>query len=189
MASRAHAIHDYSLIGAPERHRRQVRFETNDPVVLPRHHATGITAGLLGAGAAAIALVAGATYAVYYTGLPSLEETPAVATVNDWHPDQQITAAQLTNVLSGPTIAVRDLPIPGIADGYNEPQVIVNDSAPGAQETFPQPAEPSMSTAPAAPYPNPTTTPPEGMAPPEASPQTPTPAVEPDNPYRDSEQF
>lgn len=189
MASRAHAIHDYALVGAPERHRRQLRFQTNDPVVLPRNHGTGITAGLLAAGALAIALVAGATYAVYYASIPTLEETPALAVINDWQPDQQITTAQLTNMLSGPTVAVRDLAIPGIADGYNEPQVIVNDSVPGAQETFPQPSEPSLSTLPATPYPNPTTTPPEGMAPPDASPQTPTPALDPDNPYRDSEQF
>jgi len=189
MASRAHVIHDYSLVGAPERPRREVRFQTNDPVVLPRHHGTGITAGLIGAGAVAIALVAGATYAVYYTGLPTLAETPALPVVSQWQPDQQVISARVANVLTGPAVAVRDLAIPGIADGYAEPQVIVNDSAPGAQESFPQPAQPSLSTTPAAPYPNPTTTPPDGLAPPDTSPETPTPALDPDNPYRDSEQF
>ena len=185
MASRAHAIHDYSLGGAA-RHRRPVRFQTDDPVDLPRSHGTGITGSLVGAGMLALALVAGATYAVYYTGMPVLAETPAQAVVSEWLPDEQATRAQLTNLLSGPAVAVRDLPIPGIADGYNEPQVIVNDSVPPAQETFPQPTPDLL---PAAPYPNPTTTPPEGVAPPDTSPQTPTPALDPENPYQDSEQL
>jgi hypothetical protein len=35
------------------------------------------------------------------------------------------------------------------------------------------------------PYPNPTTTPPDAIAPPDTAPQTPTPALDPENPYQE----
>jgi hypothetical protein len=82
-------------------------------------------------------------------------------------------------------------------------ETVIDDSAPGVQEHLPgvaaepprdpsasaitdQPVRPGTpSAADTAPYPNPITTPPDAIAPPSTAPQTPTPVLNPDNPYRD----
>lgn len=204
MAARAHVIPDYSL---QPRQRRPLRFQTNDPVVLPRSRDWDINGGLIAAAVAATALIAGATYAVYYTEPPKLAATPTLSLERGYEVDDHFSRGNALKALSGAAVAAPDslngALSPGVAlppgdDGLSTssaaiPQrsagseVVIDDSAPGAQETFPQPdaGEPAQSSvAPAAPYPNPTTTPPDAIAPPEAEPQTPTPALDPENPYR-----
>jgi hypothetical protein len=185
MASRAQAI-DYSFQGRAPRPRRPLRFQTSDPVVIPRSRDWEISGGLIAAALAATALVAGATYAVYYTAPPALAETPALSLERDYEPNHDFARASAITALSGPAVAAPDAPHlmsePLItpetsSDVPNRSEVMIDDSAPGIQETLPQPVENQPTTTPAAPYPNPTTTPPEALAP------TPDPA-DPENPYR-----
>jgi hypothetical protein len=198
MASRAHVIHDYSL---EPRQRRPLRFQTNDPVVLPRSRDWDISGGLIAAAVAATALVAAATYAVYYTEPPKLAATPTLSLERDYQVDPELARGNALKALGGPVLAAPDrftsaLPpaddgLSGSTLGSSSPragdEVIINDNAPGAQDTFPQPGavQPDQSSvAPPATYPSPTSTPPDAIAPPDVQPQTPTPVLDPENPYR-----
>lgn len=185
MASRAQAI-DYSFQGHTPRPRRPLRFQTNDPVVIPRSRDWEISGGLIAAALAATALVAGATYAVYYTAPPTLTETPTTALEREYEPNRELARASALTALSGPAVAAPDAPRlmseplvtpEATSDVPNRSEVLIDDSAPGAQDTFPQPTENQLTTTPAPPYPNPTTTPPEALAP-AAEP------ANPENPYR-----
>lgn len=214
MASRAHVIHDYSFHGDTPRQRRPVRFQTNDPVVLPRSSSWDINGGLILAALAATALVTAGTYAVYNTAPPALAETPTAPLERDYQPDAEVAHANALKALSGPTLAAPDAPKPvsslplesqdtssgsgttttatpsSTSSRSGDSEVIVNDSAPGAQDSFPQPSDNQSRLAPSAPYPNPTMTPPEGIAPSEETPRDVAPAdtSEPlpvrENPYR-----
>lgn len=189
MASRAHAI-DYSLQGNVPRQRRPLRFQTNDPVVIPRSRDWEIGGGLIAAALAATALVAGATYAVYYTAPPTLAQTPTTSIERDYEPNPDWSRANALTALSGPATAAPDAPhlmseplvtpemtSSSLSDVSSRSEVVIEDSAPGAQDTFPQPSENQPTTTPAAPYPNPTTTPPEALSPASGT-------ADPENPYR-----
>ena len=205
MASRAHVLHDYSFGRGSERPRRELRFRTDEPVNLPRTGMLRLGGGLILAALTAGALVAGSAYAVLYVPAPAMAVTPTTPLTRDFAANPELGRANVTNQLSGPAHAVpqlgtlgpieEDVPMfshESSSDSSPSSEVLIDDSAPGAQQTFPQPNQSSSlppetpalpATTPEAPYPNPTLTPPEGIAP-DASPQTPTPALDPENPYR-----
>lgn len=201
MASRAHVVYDYPLPSDSDAPRRRARHSTDDPVVLPRVSAFSMSGGLIIAALTAGALVAGSAFDLFRAPAPAvLAETPTTPLERDYSVDQMPVVASITNQLSGPTHAVLqagnmseaepsgEVPLFSSessqvsSDSSRGPEVIINDSAPGAQESFPQRPSAAPSAAPA-PYPNPTSTPPDDIAP-ESAPQTPTPVLEPENPYR-----
>jgi len=188
MATRAHAIPSYPFERDVSRRRRPVVFQTNDPVVLPRGRSWDINSGLIAAAAAATLLVAGATYAVYYTEPSPLAETPSASLEREYVPDADFGRLNAMKALSGPQLAApvaaplesTSVAPPSSQSGAasmsrDDHEVIINDSAPGVQDSLPQPA------GSAAPYPSPTIAPPEVMAPVEESP---SPSMETENPYR-----
>ena len=205
MVARAHAVHDYSFAGAPVRPRRQVWLQDDEPVVLPRGRSESRAgAALVISAVLASVLVAGATYAVYRTAPPELAETPTAPFTKTWEPDAALTQASTLNALLGPAMAAQSVegttlsePAPAAQGAEQSRQVMIDDSAPGLQEALPQPApeqrtfepeplrppEVPPSSMPAAPYPNPTITPPEMVAPPSSSPEAPPVTSEPENPY------
>jgi hypothetical protein len=193
MASRAHVIHD---LFADARPRRYVRYRSDDPVELPLSRSWGmggavailalITAGVAAAGA----------YSVFHAApTPALAETPLLPLERDLGSDAELTHAHIIKALNGPALAVRSIEAPETA-GAGETfaptssaprdDYVIDDAAPGVQPQLPKPApvEAPYPEHASPPYPNPSTTPPEGIAPPDASPETPTPALDPENPYR-----
>jgi hypothetical protein len=206
MVARAHAIHDYSFAGAPTRPRRQVWLQDDEEVVLPRESRTGTV--LVMSAIVASALVAGASYFVYRTAPPVLAETPTAPLLKSWEPDAALTQATALRALQGPALAVPSVeslaPDQGAEPGevlqqsQGSREVIIDDAAPGLQQSLPQPAgndqlpaseapsttdAPPSSAAPPAIYPDPTTTPPEMVEPPSASPQAPVLDLDAENPY------
>ena len=201
MASRAHVVYDYP-ISREHWPQREVWYRNDEPVVLPRTSAFRLSGGLILAALTAGALLAGSAYSVLYTPPPPLAETPIASLTRDYTVDTQVERANVTNQLSGPALAVpqtgeavgaEEQDVPMFGSDSRDHEVFIDDSAPGAQPRMPQtspamppPQAPKLPQAePSAPYPNPTITPPEGIAPDPASPQTPTPALDPQNPYRD----
>lgn len=217
MAARAHAVQGYSYAGVSERPRRQVwlRDEDYDAVVLPRGHESSISTTLVISAVLASVLVGGAAYAVYRVTAPTaaaMAETPALPLDRSWEVDPAVTQANLAFALKGrpvmsvaaaqPILTPADLPAQSLqstgeaevpassldGQGILRKEVILDDSAPGFQESLPQPnvsesvmPKPEAPTLPNAPYPNPTTTPPEMTQPPLDS--VGTPRVDPENPY------
>lgn len=206
MASRAQVFPEFSYGREVSRRRRPVVFQTHDPVVLPRSRSWDINGALIAAAAAATLLVAGATYAVFYTEPSRLNATETPSLQREYTPDSHWARVNAMKALSGPIVAApravemssspADTSAPSSfdsgsglmpADGSFTPstslaprtgsEVVIDDSAPGVQDSLPQPAENQPSLAP---YPNPTTTPPDAIAP---APES-TPAVEGENPYR-----
>jgi hypothetical protein len=202
MVARAHAVHDYSFAGAPVRPRRQVWLQDDEPVVLPRGRSESRAgAALVISAILASVLVAGSTYAVYRTAPPELAETPTAPFTMAWEPDAAVTQASTLNALLGPAMAVPGVEGPTTlsepastsdvpAQTGSSREVIIDDSAPGVQQALPQPA-PELGTVnaeppsslPAAPYPNPTITPPEMVAPPSSTPEAPPVNLDAENPY------
>jgi hypothetical protein len=201
MASRAHVIPDYSFSNpqSQARPRRPVIWYRDDPVVVPRSSVWSAGGGVIVAAIAIGAIVAASAYSAFRAEPPKLAETPVAPLEDTWQLDPLVQDAHVTNLLAGPTRAVPSLAAPNDASAFDdEPfvssrpdEVIIDDSAPGVQEHLPGVASepPSTPSAPAVeepkPYPNPTTTPPEAIAPPSTTPETPTPALDPENPYRD----
>jgi hypothetical protein len=197
MASRAHVIHDYSVASPRVRTRRQA-WSMNDPVVLPRSSVWSAGAGVVAAALTIGAIVAASAFAGYHTDPPALSETPALPLADHWQPDSLVEQAHVTSLLAGPARAVPSLAAPNNSAALDdEPfvsaparETVIDDSAPGVQENLPGATPPSrlMPDKPgvaAPPYPNPATTPPDAIAPANASPHTPTPALDPENPYSD----
>lgn len=195
MASRAHVFPDYSYGREVNRRRRAVVFQTNDPVVLPRGRSWDLNGGLLAAAAAATLLVAGATYALYYTEPARLAETPTESISREYVPPADFARINALKALSAPAIVTPEtMSSASPAEATTAPmssfdstsplvpstsrEVTIDDSAPGVQDSLPQPAENQPSTAP---YPNPTTTPPDAIAPTE---EPGTPGLDGENPYR-----
>jgi hypothetical protein len=211
MASRSHVIHDYRFGGSPTRSRREVWYPDEDPVVLPRSSSWSVSGGLIAAALTASALIAASVLSISYRDAPpQLAETPTAPLEREWQPDSQVAQANVVQALnhralSVPSaVSVANLPLeadtpsdggrvrstPSRRESHQYP---IDDSAPGAQERFPQPpqSKPLVPETPVlpvdlpqAPYPNPTMTPPEGVAPSDAAPETPTPELERENPYR-----
>jgi hypothetical protein len=206
MASRAHVFPDHPFGRVPPRSpaprpRRDVwyRDREDDPIELPRSSLFRLGGGLLLALAAGAAIVAGSALASSHTGAPSLSPTPALPLVRDWQPDADFTRANITNQLSGPALAVPDRGVPTSTDETDA----TDTATPMTSELPRSSAAPARApsrddiilddrvlnpplSSPPVPYPNPTTTPPDGIAPPDSAPQTPTPTLDPDNPYRES---
>jgi hypothetical protein len=194
MASTAQ-VFPHHTYGAAEP--RPLRFQTYDPVVLPRSRSWDISGGLIGAAAIATLLVTGAAYAISYTETPSLGVTEAPALEREYTPDDSFARASTLKALSGPMVvspaaawvetsaphleSAWESAAPSTADAS---EVRIDDSAPGVQESLPQPAEDQAATAP---YPNPTTTPPDVIAPTEVPSPTgleSAPVTSEENPYR-----
>ena len=121
----------------------------------------------------------GGVYSVTYREPPTLSDTEAAPLEDNYEPSPDYVKANTINALSGPLYAARDLAAPGgevdfaADDAPSTPSLdthpVIDDSAPGVQDTFPQtspdqlvPAPtpnvtPDPNMTPAAPYPNPTT--------------------------------
>jgi hypothetical protein len=208
MASRAH-VHDYYEYAPPERPRRAVYYPGHDdPVVLPRDRSA--SAVLIVSGLVATAVIAGGAYALF-AGVPPppMRETETPALVPTYQLDDQPLKAKRFEVLGGPARAV-----PAVVGGSQpaeaaedaaETETVDTPAAPGARtpppevrlepEPVPRPRPmPAPAQAPALPpepetrkelpYPDPTTTPPDAIAPPGSSPESPQPLLDADNPYR-----
>jgi hypothetical protein len=189
----------------------------DDEVVLPRGRGTQVTGALVLSAVLASALVAGAAYAVYWAAPPELSEAPAAAPLlKEWQPDPALTQTNIAKAMQGPALATPALETAtpteteATADVPQAPpsrsrdrEVILDDSAPGFQETLPQPPTPNVAEQPAltepqlpdpilpkkeapsspdSPYPNPTTTPPE-MSQPPADSWPDLPKLDTQNPY------
>jgi len=183
MASKAHVTHDYSFGHAPTRSRRQLWLPLDEPIELPRKSLWSVGGGALITVLAMASLLVGSEYAASSRVAPSLAETPALPLAETWQPDSSLAQARLTNLLKGPALAVPDQAVATNPTNTSEapknvshPHEVVSDGA------APYPAETR-----AAPYPNPTTTPPDAFAPPNTDPRVPTPLLDAENPYRESE--
>ena len=200
MASRAHVIHDFPLDDRP---RRYVRYRSDDPVVLPLSRSWGMTGALAAVALVAAGLAAASAYSVFRSQPAALAETPLLPLERELSSDAELTHAHVIKALNGSAFAVRSIEAPEATSASEQetqtPSAIpyrhepaIDDAAPGVQPQLPQPTPPEQ-TAPieapypermTPPYPNPNTTPPEGIAPPDVAPETPTPALDPENPYR-----
>jgi hypothetical protein len=206
MASRAHVIHDYSLAPPHARTRRQVWYrndrDRSDPIVVPRSSLWRAGGGLITTALAMGAIVTGSAYAAFHTEPPALSQTPAAPLIDTWQLDPLLQQANITNLLAGPARAVPSLALPDNSARLDEEPIFSPPALSGAPqlgpaELSPEPSHdeslpgtrtlpyPGPATAPALPYPNPTTTPPDVVAPTDTAPQTPTPKLDPENPYRD----
>jgi hypothetical protein len=194
MASRAHSIHDY-FGHASERPRRAVRYPGRDePVVLPRDRSASATAVLIASAVLATSVIGGGAYAVYAGAAAPLSNTPAASLTPSWQPDDEPFRAKNLELLYGRTQARPSIAtVPEAPEETATPSplsapdpLFIDDSRSGSQpkaQSAPQrvPAEPD---APRQPYPNPTSTPPDAIAPPNVSPELPTPLLDPENPYK-----
>ena len=203
MASKTHDFHDYSF-GSAHARPRQVWYRREDPVELPRTSVWRAGGGALVAAAAVAALALGSAYAAFREPPPQLvEQTPALPPIATWQPDAAFTQAHVINMLQGPARSVPEKAATPVAtETENEVPWPSGESpspvsrAPGA----PSPEAPSFaSPAPEsrdligddsklyppapAPYPDPTTTPPEAIAP--SGPGTMTSPSDAENPYQD----
>ena len=206
MASRTHDFHDYSF-GSAHSRSRQIWYRREDPVELPRTSIWRAGGGLLVAAAAMGALVIGGAYAaVHETPPPLLEETQALPPVEAWQPTATLSQANVINVLQGPAMSVpektgasraseteEDAPSTSF-DAPSSPSSSFESRSSGSPSLAPPPSESreviiddsKMHPPTPAPYPNPTTTPPDAVAPPVVDPPTVTPPLDTENPYRDS---
>lgn len=198
MASRAHIIHDYSFSGGRS-HPRQVWYRREDPVELPRTSIWRAGGGALLTAVAMGALVVGSVYAAFHEAPPQLAETPALPAIETWQPDASLNSARITNLLQGPALSVPDRVTPFMQTDLLEDVPATSSEAASSDAISPESRAPESREviiddskmyppAPAVtptPYPNPTTTPPDAIAPPEATPGTPTPTIDAENPYRD----
>lgn len=108
--------------------------------------------------------------------LAAPDPSPSSATPSGESPD---AAAATAPAFPQSTVPERVAPrssLPGSTQSETRP--ITPPETPKAQDLVPElPPVPEV-------YPNPTSTPPDGIAPPEASPDVPTPSLDPENPYR-----
>jgi hypothetical protein len=206
MASRAH--HDYYGF-PPDRPRRAVHYsgrsDRSDPFVAPRDDGAGASAVLIASAVAATAIIVGGAYAVY-AGVPPppMGETHALPLVSDYRVDDEPVKARLAELLLGPAQAVPSLgttsesteetdtpenatPAPQVrtprAEVRVEPAPVPRARPiPAPAPTAPLPSDPG--TPKEVPYPDPITTPPDAIAPPDTNPELPQPLLDPENPYR-----
>jgi hypothetical protein len=191
MASRAHHIQDhFGHIG--ERPRRAVRYPgREDPIELPGDRRGTFSGALLVSALIASSLVAGGVYALYAAGTSPLARTEAAPLVPSWHLNVEPVLAQNQALIAGPAHAVPSVESqPGPEQPTEAPVVVGGDRGPApvsppTTPAVPPAAEPDVTEAPRPlPYPDPTTTPPDAIAPPDVGPQGPTPLLDPENPYR-----
>jgi|GEM_PF-4389877 len=211
MASKAHVLHDYSF-GSAHSRPRQLYYRREDPVELPRTSVWRAGGGALATAIAMGALVIGSVYAAFHEAPPPLmAETPALPPLENWQPDPNLSQAHVMNVLLGPALAVPDKPVALLGTDTAEdvpsttsestptatsPSTSTSSELPSFESRAPESREviiddskmyPPAATP--APYPNPTTTPPDAIAPPQTQPGAtiPGPGLDPENPYRDGE--
>jgi hypothetical protein len=202
MASRAHVIphFDYDHGRGSERPRRQVRYQSDDPIEIPRGRSRD-GGGLAVAISALIAssIILGGAYAIYLGPAPTMAATPTLPLYPTWQQDSQPQQAMVQRALQGPAPATvgaaapstleeqaAGTPQPALASppepvrtpSSSSPEVIIDD-----RYQLPQPA-PQAPTMEPAPYPDPVKTPPDGIGP-TLDMSAPTPGVDPENPYRD----
>jgi hypothetical protein len=208
MASRAHAIHDYDydhdVRHGSERPRRQVSYRSSeDPIEIPRgHNRDGGGLAIAVSALIASSVILGGAYAIYVGPPPAMAATPALPLYPTWQRDDQPQKAELQRALQGPALAVpnagpagtleeqvNETPVhaaaPAVAPGARgpsggSPEVIIDD-----RYQLPQPALQAPQMEPA-PYPDPIKTPPDGVGP-SLDLDAPTPALDPENPYRETE--
>ena len=185
MASKAHVSHDYSFDHAPTRPRRQRWLPLDEPIELPRKSIWSVGGGALVTVLTMASLVVGSAYAASRSRsvAPSLSETPTLPLADTWQLDPSFAQARLTNLLTGPALAAPDKTV--VTNTTNTTEAPKN--VPHAHEVVSDDSAPYPAETRAAPYPNPTTTPPDAIAPPHTDPLVPTPLLDPENPYRDSE--
>ena len=195
MASRAPVMHGYAL--GNERRRRRVWYQQSDPVVLPAPRSetspTLIVSALI-----ASSLIAGVAYAVYFSGASPLADTATPPLERSFELDSEALRARTLPLLQRPAFAA---PERASAEGESEPdasdtpaptsrETVIDDSrqvsppprrAP-APALAPTPPPQLPDQQPATPYPNPTTTPPDGIAP-DLDLNRATPGLDPENPY------
>ena len=197
MASRAHYIQDhFGHVG--ERPRRAVRYpDRDDRISLPTDRSSS-SGALLASALIATSLIAGGVYALYASGRTTLAQTEAAPLAPRWQLDSEPVLAQNMALTEGPARAVPSVVAePEVA---TEPAPEQTDtSAPGdaTPDYAPMPTTPAT-PAPATPapapigpeaprqplYPDPTTTPPDAIAPPEVGAERATPLLDPENPYQ-----
>ena len=185
MASKAHVTHDYSFGHAPTRSRRQLWLPLDEPIELPRKSLWSVGGGALITVLAMASLLVGSEYAASSRVAPSLAETPTLPLAETWQPDSSVAQARLTNLLAGPALAVPDQAVGSATAAATAPEAPKDVSH--AHESISDDAAPSPAETRPAPYPNPTTTQPDAIAPPHTGPLVPTPLLDPENPYRESE--
>lgn len=197
MASRAQVIHDYSFGGARSLRRRQAWYRNDEPVSLPKNSFWMAGVGAFATALATAAIVAAGAYAAYHVAPAQLTETPALTPAEVWQPDLAlVNQAGQVQLLNGRAFSVPDkaaLPIESIdateaamSSSTDTREVIIDDSKLyplDESKRYPRTAPPEH---PPVPYPNPTTTPPDAIAPPATmTPAEPAPTLDPENPYRD----
>jgi hypothetical protein len=198
MASKAHVIHDYSFGGARSLRRRQAWQLRDEPITLPKNSLWVAGFGAIATASATAAIVAGAAYVAFHVAPARLTETPTLAPAEAWQPDlAAVNQAGLVKLLQGPALAVPDQATllsenadetAAAAAATTSPdtrEVIIDDTKlypPDESRRYPGTAPPEQAPVP---YPNPTTTPPDAIAPPANSPTQPSPSLDPENPYRD----
>ena len=200
MASKTHHFHDYSF-GSAHSRPRQALYRRQDPVELPRTSAWRAGGGALVAAAAVAALVLGSAYAAFREPTPPLaEQTLALPPMETWRPDAALTQGHVINVLQGPAMSVPeqaatsvraktedDVPLPSSLSPSAESRPHESrspDTPPSESPSFASPLPESRDViiddskvSPTEPprYPDPTTTPPDAIAPPVTGPGTTTP--------------
>jgi len=185
MAYKAHVTHDYSLGDARTRPPRQVWLPLDEPIELPRIRIWRTGGGALVTVLTMASLVVGSAYAASRSRsvAPSLSETPTLPLADTWQLDPSFAQARLTNLLTGPALAAPDKTVVTNTTNTTEaPKNVTHAHEVVSDDSAPYPAETR-----AAPYPNPTTTPPDAMAPPTTDPRIPTPLLDADNPHRELE--
>ena len=208
MASRTHDFHDYSF-GSAHSRPRQIWYRREDPVELPRTSIWRAGGGAIATAAAMGALMIGGAYAALREAPPPLlEETPALPPIEVWQPAATLSQAHVINVVQGPAMSVPEKTGASVASETETEADVPSASfeAPSSQSpSFESPSSQSPSLAPPpssasreviiddsktypatpAPYPNPTSTPPDAVAPPVADTPASTPPLDTENPYRD----
>lgn len=207
MASRTHNFHDYSF-GSAHSRPRQVWYRREDPVELPRTSIWRAGGGAIATAVALGALVIGSAYAAFRESPPQLlEATPALPPVATWQPNATLSQAHVINALHGPAMSVPEQDAtsaaietesgaPSTSSELRSSELRSSQSPPPESPSFASPPPESREviiddsklyppTSPPAPYPNPTTTPPDAVAPPVTGPATSTPPLDPENPYRE----
>ena len=205
MASRTHDFHDYSF-GSAHSRPRQIWYRREDPVELPRTSIWRAGGGALATAAAMGALVIGSAYAALRETPPPLrEETPVLPAIEAWQPAATLSQAQVINLLQGPAMSVRekaassvateterDVPSSSFEGSSSESRSSESRSSESPSFVAPPPEsreviidDSKMYPPTPAPYPDPTTTPPDAVAPPVTGPSTSTPQLDSENPYQE----
>jgi hypothetical protein len=123
------------------------------------------------------ALVIGSAYAAFREPPPQLlEETLALPPLATWQPDATLSRAHVINVLQGPALSVPE-------KATSAPAETESSLPPTALE--PRSSQARSSESQATPYPDPTTTPPDAIAPLSPEPTAAPPPAGSENPYQD----